>query len=115
MGRTKTPKRPAGDANGTLVAEQEVMTLEQAAAFLQSSEADVLRAVREQGLPGRRIADAWRFSRTALLNWFSIPEPTPLPGKEALLAIAGKYKDDPDLLRICEEAYQRRREDAEGR
>ena len=35
--------------------------------------------------------------------------------KEAQLALAGKYKEDPDLMRICEDAYrQRGRPLAEG-
>ena len=49
----------------------EVLTTAQAAELLQVEEADLL-AIAERGeLPGRRIGDAWRFSRAALLDWLA--------------------------------------------
>ena len=49
----------------------EVLTAAQAAELLQVEEADLL-AIAERGeLPGRRIGDAWRFSRAALLDWLA--------------------------------------------
>jgi excisionase family DNA binding protein len=47
----------------------EVLTLEQLARFLQTSE-ETARALAEAGeLPGRRVEDEWRFSRQAVLAW----------------------------------------------
>lgn len=47
----------------------DVLTLEQLAQFLQTSE-DVARALAETGeLPGRLVGDEWRFSRQAVLAW----------------------------------------------
>ena len=49
----------------------EVLTAAQAAELLQVEETDLL-AIAERGeLPGRRIGDAWRFSRAALLDWLA--------------------------------------------
>jgi excisionase family DNA binding protein len=49
----------------------EVLTAAHAAELLQVEEADLL-AIAERGeLPGRRIGDAWRFSRAALLDWLA--------------------------------------------
>src|SRR5262245_18542875 len=39
----------------------EVLTLAETAAYLRAAEQDVLRLVREQGLPGRMVGDDWRF------------------------------------------------------
>jgi excisionase family DNA binding protein len=86
----------------------DVFTLEEAAAYLRLLESDVLRLVREQGLPARQLGLEWRFLKTAIQQWLSTGSPRPQSGKEALLALAGKYKDDPDLMNICEEAYRRR-------
>jgi excisionase family DNA binding protein len=76
---TKSKPKPA--ANGKSVAPLsplDVLTLDQAAAYLQLA-ADVVRAEADAGrLPGRRVAGEWRFSRAALLAWLS-PAPAALP------------------------------------
>ena len=47
----------------------EVLTAAQAAELLQVEEAEVVARAEQGELPGRRIGDAWRFSRAALLAW----------------------------------------------
>jgi excisionase family DNA binding protein len=47
----------------------EVLTAAEAAALLQVGEDDLLALAGRGELPGRRIGDAWRFSRAALLAW----------------------------------------------
>jgi hypothetical protein len=66
-------------------------------------------------LPGRFTGSEWRILKSALQQWLTTGTPTLQSRKEAQLALAGKYKDDPDLMRICEEAYrQRSHSKAEG-
>ncbi len=84
----------------------EVLTLAEAAAYLRLSEADVLRLVDQQGLPARRLAKEWRFLKAAIQQWLSTPPPR--NSKEALLALAGAWKDDPYLEDMVEEIYRRR-------
>ena len=52
----------------------EVMNVEQAAQFLQIEEAMVIELAEAGKLPGRKLGDAWRFSRAALVTWLSTPE-----------------------------------------
>ena len=52
----------------------EVMNTEQAAQFLQIEEAVVIDMAEAGKLPGRKLGDAWRFSRAALVTWLSTPE-----------------------------------------
>lgn len=47
----------------------DVLTLEQAAAFLQVAPAALTDLAEQSEVPARRIADEWRFSRAALLAW----------------------------------------------
>ena len=89
----------------------EVLTLAEAATYLRLSEQDVVRLVQSQGLPGRFIGSEWRFLKTALQQWLSTAAPTTDARKQAQLALAGKYKDDPTLLDICAEAYRLRDEE----
>ncbi len=84
----------------------EVLTLAEAAAYLRFSESDVLRLIHEQKLPARQLGAEFRFLKSALQDWLRTP---PLPGsKEAQLAVAGIWKDDPDLEEMLKEIYRQR-------
>lgn len=55
----------------------DVLTLEEVAAFLKLSP-DVVRARAEEGdLPGRRFGKEWRFARAAVLAWLGDGETRP--------------------------------------
>jgi excisionase family DNA binding protein len=84
----------------------EVLTTSEAAAYLRVAEAEVLRMAVHQELPGRRIGNEWRFLKAGLQD--RLRTPARKPGKEALLALAGAWKDDPDIEEIVREAYRRR-------
>src|SRR2546423_757888 len=111
MPRTKTPKsEPAPQAppqpttvNGL---PDDVLTLAEAAAYLKFSEDEVLRLVDDQGLPARRLANQWRFLKTAIQEWLRTPSPK--YSKEAQLAVVGSLKRDPTLVPMVEEIYRRR-------
>ena len=87
-------------------ATAEVLTLAEAADYLRVSTAETLVLVSEQGLPGRRTSDDWRFLKNALQEWLKQPER--LGGPAALLSLAGKFADDPFLEQIVGEAYRQR-------
>src|SRR5207249_6722767 len=84
----------------------DVLTLAEAATYLRLPEADVLRLVQDQALPARRLANEWRFLKTAIQQWLSIPPPR--GSKEAQLAVAGAWKDDPYVEEELKEIYRRR-------
>lgn len=112
MPRKKTHPAPVRQAEpasaGVNGPPGEVLTLAEAAAYLRLPEVDVLRLVDEQGLPARRLAKEWRFLKVAIQQWLSTGSPKPQSSKASLLALAGKYKDDPDLESILQEAMRLR-------
>jgi excisionase family DNA binding protein len=85
----------------------EVLTLSEAAVYLQLPEAEVLRLVAEQGLPARQLGTEWRFLKAAIQDWLR-SGPSPKPGKEAQLAAIGSWKDDPYVEEELKETYRRR-------
>jgi excisionase family DNA binding protein len=87
-------------------AQPEVLTLAEAAAYLRLPEEDVLRLVHEQALPARRLANEWRFLKAAIQQWLSTPPPK--GNKEAWMALAGAWKDDPYVEEELKEIYRRR-------
>jgi excisionase family DNA binding protein len=84
LGALSQPRRvtvDVGDSGPTLGAYSfqaydppEVMSVEQAAQFLQVDEAVVIELAEARQLPGRKLGSAWRFSRAALVAWLSQPE-----------------------------------------
>ena len=108
--KTKKPAKRTAGRNGVPSATEpnDVMTLAEAAAYLRVSENDVVGAVTTQGLPARMIGGEWRFTKAAILQWMSVSQPTAEMRKAAQLAMAGKYKDDPNLEQIVEDAMRQR-------
>jgi excisionase family DNA binding protein len=84
----------------------EVLTLSEAAAYLRLAEEDIVRLAHLQELPGRQIGNEWRFLKAGLRDWLRTP--ARMSGKEALLALAGAWNDDPDIEAIVREAHRRR-------
>jgi excisionase family DNA binding protein len=51
----------------------EVLSAAQAAEFLQIDEAVVVEMAESGQLPGRKLGEAWRLARAALVTWLSRP------------------------------------------
>jgi excisionase family DNA binding protein len=111
MPRTTTkPKRPKAKPKPpapAAVPAGEVLTLAEAAAYLRLPEAEVVRLVREQGLPGRPAGAEWRFLKAAIQDWLKGP-PAVMSNKEAWMSVAGIWKDDPTVDEMLKEIYRQR-------
>lgn len=51
--------------------ENEILNLQQAMDFLGVSEKTMIKLLREEHIPARKIGREWRFSRTALIAWLA--------------------------------------------
>src|SRR5947207_665066 len=102
--KPKAPVAPPPTVNGPT--SPEVLTLAEAAAYLRLSEADVIRLVQSQDLPGRFTGTEWRFLKPAIQAWLS--QPPPRASKEAQAAVIGSWKDDPYLDEMLEDVYRAR-------
>lgn len=107
MTKTKTRFTPKAaklenTANGTAMAP-DVLTLEEAAAYLRVAAADVVRMIGAEDLPARKFGTQWRFYKAALQIWLSAP-----PAKRGLLGELGKIKDDPYMEEMLRDIYKRR-------
>jgi excisionase family DNA binding protein len=99
----KAKKAMAGTA--PMTAPLEVLTLAEAAAYLRLPEADVLRLARDQGLPGRKVGDEWRFLKAAIQDWLRVA----FLSKQAFWETHfGALQDDPYLEDMLQKIYQRR-------
>lgn len=53
------------------MAEVEVLTMEELAQWLDCTTQAIRQAMREDGLPGRKIGSRWCFSKTAIDQWLA--------------------------------------------
>ena len=49
--------------------DNDVLNLDQAVEFFGVSERTMIKLLREERIPARKIGREWRFSKSALLNW----------------------------------------------
>lgn len=92
------PSRPA-PPNGPL---PDVLTLAEAAAYLRLPESEIVRLIREQGLPARQAGPEWRFLLSAIRDWLSRGRSLE-SNKEAWRKLVGVWKEDPFALDFLRE------------
>lgn len=51
--------------------DSNILNIEQATEFLGVSEKTLIKLLREEHLPARKIGREWRFSRSALIDWLA--------------------------------------------
>lgn len=82
----------------------DVLTLQEAAAYLRLSK-ETLKQLATQGrLPGRRIERTWRFLKAALDDWLRGKE----DGRNILLQQFGAFADDETLPELLKNIYAER-------
>jgi excisionase family DNA binding protein len=106
MPRTKVrPKKPTishPQSNG-IMEMPDVLTLDEAAAYLRVAPDAVLRMIGDEQLPARRFGADWRFSKSAVHAWLGTPGP-----KRGLSSHFGELKDDPYLEEMLRDIYAQR-------
>jgi excisionase family DNA binding protein len=63
-----------GHHSFTPIDELEVMTLGEAADLLRIDAEDLAKLAESGEIPGRKLGDEWRFTRTRLLDWLGNPD-----------------------------------------
>ena len=72
----------------------------------------IRQELRERGLPGRSVADDWRFLKPAIAAWLAVPEAK--DHGDFWQTHFGALKDDPYLDGIVLQAYRQRGRPEDG-
>jgi excisionase family DNA binding protein len=83
--------------------QMEVLTIEEVADYLRLPEEIVLQEAAQGHLPGRKIADTWRFLKQAIDDWLRTQD-----SRAILLSQAGALSDDENWDELLEKIYQMR-------
>lgn len=75
----------------------DILNLEQACDFLGVGERTLIKLLREEHIPGRKIGREWRFSRSSLMDWVSSGDSYEYANKEEI------YETVKDISGNCRE------------
>ena len=82
---------------------QEVLTLDEVAAYLRLPKDTVSRQAAQGNIPGRQIEETWRFLKAAIDDWLRS-----LDSRTLLLQQAGALAGDESLSAVREAIYAAR-------
>ena len=86
--------------------ENELLTLEQACELLNVSERTMIKLLREDHLPARKIGREWRFNKKALIEWIGYGDSVRYTNQDDIYSFyqdkEGNYKDM--ITDICNKA-----------
>ncbi|WP_313294708.1 helix-turn-helix domain-containing protein, partial [Faecalispora jeddahensis] len=68
--------------------DNDILNLEQAVEFLGVSEKTLIKLLREEHVPARKIGREWRFSREALIHWLASGDSTDYINQNELYRIS---------------------------
>lgn len=94
-----TPARAT--SNGT-AEPLDVLTLEEAAAYLRVTPEDVVHMIAAESLPARKFGAEWRFYKAGIQDWLSHPP------KKGILRHLGRIKGDPHAEEMLRDIYAQR-------
>ena len=88
--------------------DNDVLNLEQAIEFFGVSERTMIKLLREERVPARKIGREWRFSKSALLRWLGEGDSVNYLNQTELYRVADDTKAQmPDLLTRISESLDR--------
>jgi excisionase family DNA binding protein len=83
--------------------QTEVLTIEEVANYLRLPEDVILKEAVQGHLPGRKIADTWRFLKEAIDDWLRSQD-----SRAILLSQAGALEYDESIDKLLENIYKER-------
>jgi excisionase family DNA binding protein len=76
----------------------DILNLEQAIEFFGVSEKTLIKLLREEHIPARKIGREWRFSKEALINWLACGDSFNYINQNELYMISKDIQDNSTVL-----------------
>lgn len=78
--------------------DKEILNLEEACDFLGVGERTLIKMLREEHLPARKIGREWRFSKSALTNWIASGDSYEYTNKEEKYEVIEDINSSYDIV-----------------
>ncbi|WP_017415825.1 helix-turn-helix domain-containing protein [Clostridium tunisiense] len=78
--------------------DNDILNLEQACDFLGVGERTLIKLLREEHIPARKIGREWRFSRCALMEWIGSGDSYEYANKEELYEVVKDMSGNYDVM-----------------
>lgn len=78
--------------------DNDILNLEQACDFLGVGERTLIKLLREEHIPARKIGREWRFSRSALIEWIGSGDSYEYANKEELYEMVKDMSGNYDVM-----------------
>lgn len=78
--------------------DNDILNLEQACDFLGVGERTLIKLLREEHIPARKIGREWRFSRSALMEWIGSGDSYEYANKEELYEVIKDMSGNYDVM-----------------
>ncbi|WP_291572979.1 helix-turn-helix domain-containing protein [Clostridium sp. UBA4548] len=78
--------------------DNDILNLEQACDFLGVGERTLIKLLREEHIPARKIGREWRFSRSALMEWIGSGDSYEYANKEELYEVVKDMSGNYDVM-----------------
>lgn len=78
--------------------DTEILNLEQACELLNVSDRTLIKLLREEHIPARKIGREWRFSKTALINWLSTGDSFEYANKEDVYEVFEDREGEAEVM-----------------
>lgn len=78
--------------------DNDILNLEQACDFLGVGERTLIKLLREEHIPARKIGREWRFSRSALMEWIGSGDSYEYANKEELYEVVKDISGNYDVM-----------------
>ncbi|MBM7868703.1 excisionase family DNA binding protein [Clostridium pascui] len=78
--------------------DNDILNLEQACDFLGVGERTLIKLLREEHIPARKIGREWRFSKSALMNWIASGDSYEYANKEELYEVVKDTSGNYDVM-----------------
>lgn len=86
---------------------KEILNMQEVCELLSVSEKTMIKLLKEENIPARKIGREWRFSKTAIIQWLGSGDSMDYSAQEDVGEISKYEKETSKLLELLDKVHDR--------
>lgn len=86
---------------------KEILNMQEVCELLNVSEKTMIKLLKEENIPARKIGREWRFSRTAIIEWIGSGNSVDYSSQDDVLEIYEYERETGKLLELLDRVHDR--------